>query len=134
VDVKPEREDTHMASKPNPSLRWQGVAVVLIATAAVVVIALTAMDKYADPKEVVAVLGAVVSPLIALGAAAFGIKWGADAKAETKDVRRQAGYIANKLREARGGERLEVRGGEGRAGAVSGPLDEIEVELRRLSE
>lgn len=120
-----------MVGKSKTGLGWPGFAVVLIVTVAVVFIALRTMNKYTEAKDVVAVLGAIVSPLAGIGAAAFGIKLSSDAKAETKEVKKKASDLADSTRELRGSAAIETRGPDD---STKDLLTRIEAELRRVAE
>lgn len=114
------------------SLGWSGVVVVAIVTLAVVLLTLKTIDRYKDAKDVAAVLAVVISPLAGVGAAAFGIKQSAEAKAETKKVKNEAVSVADRVRDAVTGRGEELRGA---AGADEGDLTlrQIEDDLRRLA-
>jgi hypothetical protein len=119
-----------MADESKATLGWPGVVVVIIVAVVIAWITIKTIDKYSDSKDVAAVLAVVITPLAGVGAAAFGIKLSADAKAETKRVKKEARNIAAKANRLRGGAGLEVREKE----TGRDPLAEIEDDLRRLGE
>ncbi len=118
-----------MGETNSQKLGWTGVVVVLIVVGAVVWLTSKAMSTYPNAKDAAAVLAVVISPLVGVGAATFGIKQSAESKAETKRVKKEAGGLADKLKGLIGGG-IEVRGGD----ANRDPLAEVEAELRRLAE
>jgi hypothetical protein len=124
-----------MADEPSKNpLGWAGVAVVAIVTLGVVFLTIKAIDRYPEAKDVAAVLAVVISPLAGVGAAAFGIKQSADAKAETKKVKSQAGSLADRIRDVvtgDGGQEVRAADAGGDGGRLA--LDQIEAELRRLA-
>ncbi len=70
-----------------PALAWQAVVVVAIVVGAVTYLAVYAMGKYQSAADAATLLAVVISPLVAIGAAAFGVKLSADAKAATADAK-----------------------------------------------
>jgi hypothetical protein len=124
--AQPKETDV-AAGKSSPG--WPAVLIVLIVASAIASIAIATIHAYQHSKDVAAVLAVVVSPLAGVGAAAFGVKLSADAKAETHRVKTEASNIADKARRLIGGARPEVRDGS----PSQDPLIEIEADLRRLA-
>lgn len=123
-----------MADEPKKNaLGWAGVAVVAIVTLGVVFLTVKAIGEYEEAKDVVAVLGAVISPLAGVGAAAFGIKQSADAKSETEKVKSEAGSLADRVRDVVTGGGQEVRAAGAAGGGGHPTLERIEADLRRLA-
>lgn len=113
------------------SLGWQGVALVAIVVGAVAFLGWYAMRKYATATDAATVLAVIVGPLVALGAAGFGIKLTADAKAETAATKKEAAKAADEL------EKLGA-GGPDEGPALKPSVHRHEVQpaidrLRRLS-
>lgn len=96
----PQAQPTLEVTLPNngkQSLGLQGVAVVVAVVLAVTYLATYAMRKYATAAEAATLLAVIVGPLVGLGAAAFGIKLSADAKAETARTKDETADAAAEL-------------------------------------
>lgn len=76
-----------MPEESKPALAWQAVVIVAIVVGAVTYLAVYAMGKYKTAADAATLLAVVISPLVAMGAAAFGVKLSADAKAATADAK-----------------------------------------------
>jgi hypothetical protein len=88
---------------------------------------LKAIEEYDDSKDAVAVLSTVIVPLAGIGLAVFGIKQGAEAKAETKQVKKEAQRLANSLDSA-------PDGGGGGGGVPAEQVDRVKRRLRSLGQ
>lgn len=108
------------------------VAIVALGIAAIVWLTTIVIDKYDTAGDAVSVLSVVIGPLAGVAAAAFGVKLSIDAKKETKEVKDEAGAIADDVRN------LVTDVGSQRgltdAGAPGAEtLAQVEQRLRRLS-
>ena len=115
-----------MSETNKPALAWQAVVVVAIVVGAVTYLAVYAMGKYKTAADAATLLAVVISPLVAIGAAAFGVKLSADAKAATADAKAETantkGEAAKVADELAGLSAAPVAGAGGAvAGAPGGP-------------
>jgi hypothetical protein len=88
----------------------RAAAVVGLAIAVgIVSLSIVAMFKYSSAADAATVLAVVVGPLAGLGAAAFGIKLGADANAENRQTKHAVREVEAEVRGLFETRREEVR-------------------------
>ncbi len=108
------------------------VAIVPLGIVAIVWLTTIVIDTYDTAGDAVSVVSVVVGPLAGVAAAAFGMKLSIDAKNETKEVKQEAGAVADDVRNVvaeMGGQRGLTDAGL----SAADMLTQVEQRLRRLT-